>query len=64
MTPGEERLLAHLQKIRDERAQYIEMFSAAFMDEVGDKKASKYRLVETVEHEGNRMITTWEFKKR
>lgn len=55
---------AHLVKIRQERAQYIEMFSAAFMNEVGDKNASKYKLVEIVTHEKERMVTTWEFELR
>jgi hypothetical protein len=62
--PGSNKAMeAHLKKLRQERAQYIEMFSAAFLEEVGSKKASKYRLVETVEHEGTRMTTTWEFRK-
>jgi hypothetical protein len=54
---------AHLNKLRQERAQYIEMFSAAFLEEVGSAEASKYRLVETVDREGMKMVTTWEFKK-
>ncbi len=59
-----EAMEAHLVKIRQERAQYIEMFCAAFMNEVGDKNASKYRLVETVKHEGSTMTTSWEFELR
>ncbi len=54
----------HLAKIRQERAQYIEMFSAAFMNEVGDKRASRYKLVERMTHEGTTMVTTWEFEQR
>ena len=62
--PGGEALRAHLQKLKEERAQYIEMFSAAFLNEVGVAKASKYRLVETITHKKERMVTTWEFQKR
>lgn len=61
-TRSNQELEDHLQKLHDERAQYIEMFSAAFLDEVGTAEASKYRLVETVVHEKSRMTTTWEFE--
>ncbi len=65
MNPEDNKeLAAFLKKIRKERAQYIEMFSAAFMGEVGDFQASKYKLVETVIREGFKMVTTWEFQLR
>ncbi len=61
--PGSrEAMEAHLKKIRQERAQYIEMFSAAFLNEVGDRNASNYKLVERMNHEGTTMVTTWEFE--
>lgn len=61
--PGsQEAMEAHLVKIRQERAQYIEMFSAAFLNEVGTAEASKYKLVEHVNYIGLTMVTTWEFE--
>ncbi len=63
--PGSsEAMEAHLVKIRQERAQYIEMFTAAFLNEVGSAEASKYKLVEHVEHIQDKMVTTWEFELR
>jgi hypothetical protein len=55
---------AHLLALKKERAQYIEMFAAAFTLETGVVEASKYKLVETVSHEDSKMVTTWEFQLR
>lgn len=55
---------AHVARLKMERAQYIEIFSAAFIKEVGEAKASKYKLVETVIHKSRKMTTTWKFELR
>jgi len=62
--PGSPEMRAHLDKLKQERAQYIEMFAGAFLMETGSEEASKYKLVETVIREGDTMTTSWEFVLR
>ena len=57
-------IIEHVNKIKADRAQYIEMFAAAFLLETGTEEASKYRLVETVTYKDQEMITVWEFVPR
>lgn len=61
---GAKRIREHLDQIKKERAQYIEMFAAAFLEQVGSKKASRYQLTETVTHDKDVMTTKWSFEKR
>lgn len=53
---------AYIDEVMSKRKAHIEMYSMAFLKEVGSHQASKYVLVERMDTENKQIV--WEFVKK